>query len=162
MYLWNGIVPSIRRTSLNFILISSWQHFCRLVSLTLKSGAIPFGTLQRIPLQLCTDQMKLPCLCKTSLCLYISCFFLILGQVRYSTFQNSRPLLSIRSRTLNDGRTSCNGLQHQGQNGMLNVEFFVLFLRITNLIPLVLFHPSNIVSKHNNDIEYYKKKLFVL
>ena len=31
-YLWNEIVPSSRRTSLNFILISPWQHFCRLVA----------------------------------------------------------------------------------------------------------------------------------
>ena len=32
IYLWNGIVPSSRRTSLNFIIISLWQHVCRRVA----------------------------------------------------------------------------------------------------------------------------------
>ena len=46
---WNGIVPSIRRTSLNFIVISSLQPFCRLVVDSLKMMQYrPFGTLQRI------------------------------------------------------------------------------------------------------------------
>ena len=32
IHLCNGIVPSSRRTSLNYILNYSWQRFCRLVA----------------------------------------------------------------------------------------------------------------------------------
>ena len=45
IHIWNGIIPS-RRTNLNCILISSRQHFCRLVADSyLKNDAILFSTL---------------------------------------------------------------------------------------------------------------------
>ena len=52
----NAIVPSSRRTSLNFILISSWHFFCRLVADSyFEKNYASFGTLKKYPCTLAVD-----------------------------------------------------------------------------------------------------------